>query len=91
MPYGFTCKEISRALNVGVGRTSDAIRPAMLKMAKLFFYDPEKAMKGIVQAMGEVRAEAERSQRETDEHEIEIRTRMNEGRLDRRVLHPDGR
>lgn len=82
MPYGFSCKEISQALNVGIGRTSDAIRPTMLKMARLFLYDPEKAMKGIVQAMDEVKQE------HFEEHELPRLERMSTGRSDREVVHP---
>lgn len=82
MPYGFTCKEVARALSVGETKASTIMQPLMHKVAKLFRYDPEKAMRGIVQAMDEV------TQQQFEQEELPRRERMAVGRQNRETPQP---
>lgn len=78
----FTAKEKAEILGIHVGSTTKAME-WLPKAAKLWRHDNWKFLAMLRLAV----VELERLEPMPDD-EIELRTRMNNGRLDRMIVHP---
>ncbi len=76
MPYGFTCKEISRIGGCAETKATQWIRPKMVGVARLLWFSPLKLLIGLVQALEEVRQEQFEEQ-ELPELEARLEGRAN--------------
>ena len=80
MRAGWPCKLAAPVLQVSECRLTQALEPALKKMALLWRADPTRTMEAILDAVNKLEPMTDR--------EIEIRERMLDGKLDRDRLHP---
>lgn len=87
MRTGFSVKEIAEILGVHPNKAGQSLDPAIEKIARLFRASAIKTMLLIMERA----AELETDQDSMSESELECLARFQTGRLDRKVLHPNGR
>lgn len=78
MREGWSCKDAAAVLGISPTKVPQAIGPAFIKVARLMVADPRRTHVELLAAMEEAMSE----------RELELRMRMQSGRLDRSVLHP---
>lgn len=74
----FACEELAQVWGVSVTKTSQSLRPWLEKAVKLWRADPDRFMKLLLAANDEM----------IFDDELELRERMNTGRVDRAELLP---
>lgn len=88
-------KQIADALSIRETYAGQAIEPALDKIARLYNYDNMATLRMILDRAEELRQEEEAKRAESrdsmSESELHSLTLMQTGRLDRKVLHPNGR
>ena len=80
MRAGWPCKLAAPVLQVSECRLTQALEPALKKMALLWRADPTRTMEAILDAVNKLEP--------MTEQEINMRELMLNGALDRKVLHP---
>lgn len=77
---GWTVKEIAAVLDVSPSKVSQALNPAMEKVARLFRADPAKTMRDLLEAMDKLEP--------MTDTELTNRERVLNGRPAIRSAHP---
>ncbi len=80
MRAGFSLKEAAMVLDIHERRVTQSLDPSLRRIALLWRVDPTATMECLLEAVRRLEPMSDR--------EIEMRTLMAEGRLDRRILHP---
>ena len=84
MRAGWSCKGAARVLGIGPTHLTQALEPAMRKVALLWAADPTLTMETLLDAVGQL--ECERRNEPMPAEELDTRDRLGRGQIDRAAV-----